>query len=77
MLYEVITVLSHINSAFFKTLGKAIKYDSIKIDLFGNIILKNFSLANGIDFNDDVTLIKSEELCIKTKFLSLFKGKLV
>ncbi len=70
-------VLSHINSAFFKTLGKAIKYDSIKIDLFGNIILKNFSLANGIDFNDDVTLIKSEELCIKTKFLSLFKGKLM
>jgi|GEM_PF-4603633 len=70
-------IVTELKKAFRSNLGKAIKFDSLSIDLLGNIILENFNLSNSVDFNDNISLVKAEEFKISTSLKQLFKGKLV
>ena len=70
-------ILTNFLKVSFKDLfGKAIKFDTVYIKFNGNIVVKNFYLSNSDDFNDNINLIKCDEIIIHTSFLDLIRKKI-
>jgi len=61
---------------FYKRFHRAVKFDEIGIDLFANIYFKNFELSLKSDFNDNLILIKGNDVKLGLNLSDLFKGKL-
>ncbi|HOP62706.1 MAG TPA: hypothetical protein PK906_04990 [Spirochaetota bacterium] len=64
-----------IKENFKDSFGKSIKFDSMTFKYNGDIILQNFYLSNTTDFNDNVNLIKCDEVIIDTYLLDLLRKK--
>lgn len=64
-----------IKENFKDSFGKSIKFDSLIFKYNGDIILQNFYLSNTTDFNDNVNLIKCNEVVVDTDLLDLFREK--
>ena len=62
-----------IKESIRNTFGKAVKFDSYYFRYDGNIVLLNFYLSNKTDFNDNLNLIKCDEIVIDTDLASLFR----
>lgn len=63
-------------TAFCKeALGKAVKYEKLEINSFGNIVLSKFDLSAGPDFNDNLSLIHADTVIFNVNILSLLQGK--
>ncbi len=58
------------------TFGKAVKFDSYYFRYNGDIVLFNFYLSNTSDFNDNLNLVKCDEIIIDTDILSLFRKEI-
>lgn len=56
-------------------LGKAVKFEDISFNAFGNIKLHSFNLSAGPDFNDNLSLIQANEAIFDLDFFSLLKGR--
>lgn len=65
-----------IKENFKDSFGKSIKFDSMIFKYNGDIILQNFYLSNTTDFNDNVNLIKCNEVVIDTYLLDLLREKI-
>jgi len=65
-----------IKENFKDSFGKSIKFDSMVFKYNGDIILQNFYLSNTTDFNDNVNLIKCDEVIIDTYLLDLLREKI-
>jgi len=61
---------------FKDSFGKSIKFDSMVFKYNGDIILQNFYLSNTTDFNDNVNLIKCNEVVIDTYLPDLLREKI-
>ncbi len=68
-------ISNSITEVFRENFDKAIKFDSLSIDILGDIVLNNFNLSNSADFNDDISLIKAREFIIQTSLGDLLKGE--
>jgi hypothetical protein len=69
--------LSNILKESFKDIfGKAVKFDSFYFQFNGNIKLINFYLSNTNDFNDNINLIKCDEVTIDTSLFDLIRKKI-
>ncbi len=64
-----------IKENFKDSFGKSIKFDSMIFKYNGDIILQNFYLSNTTDFNDNVNLIKCNEVVVDTDLLDLLREK--
>lgn len=57
--------------------NKAVKFDNVNIDFFGNIVIENLHISKSSDFNDNINLIKSKETIIKLSLYELFNQKFI
>lgn len=64
-----------IKENFKDSFGKSIKFDTMIFKYNGDIILQNFYLSNTTDFNDNVNLIKCNEVVIDTYLFDLLREK--
>jgi len=60
-----------VTSYFRENLGKAVKFEDIYIDALGNIIISYFDVSIASDFNDNISLVRSESTRIRLNFASL------
>jgi hypothetical protein len=58
---------------FSTNLGKAVKYDSAKVWFFDGITLKNFYLSRNDDFNDNLPLLRCQNLYIGISLYDLIR----
>ena len=77
VLYPENVLTNFLKSGFKDIIGKAIKFDTIYIKFNGNIVVKNFCLSNSDDFNDNINLIKCDEIIIHTSFFDLIRKKII
>ena len=70
---ELTNALKH---GFKDIFGKAIKFDTVSVRFYGDIVFKNFYLSNSDDFNDNINLIKCDKIIIHTSFLDLLRKKI-
>ncbi len=66
-----------INTFFNDYLGRAIKFEEVSIDFLGNIHVEQFNLSTTSDFNDNLSMISSEELVIKLQFFNAISHSVV
>lgn len=69
-------VSNQIKEGFRTSFGKAVKFDSMYFKYNGDIVLLNFSLSNTIDFNDNINLLKCDEVIIDTDLLGIIRRKI-
>lgn len=55
--------------------GKAVKLEDARISLLGNITVSNLNISAYGDFNDNISLVKSEKTKIELDFISLLRKK--
>jgi len=77
ILYPENALTNFLKSGFKDICGKAIKFDTVYIKFNGNIVVKNFYLSNSDDFNDNINLIKCDEIIIYTSFLDLIRKNII
>lgn len=65
-----------IKESFKDSFGKAIKFDSFYFKYNGDIVLLNFYLSNTTDFNDNINLVKCNEIVIDTNIISMLARKI-
>lgn len=76
ILYPVNELSDSLKDSFKDIFGKAIKFDSLYFKYNGDIVLQNFYLSNKDDFNDNVNLIKCQEITIDTYLFDLIRKKI-
>jgi len=76
VLYPENILTNSLKSSFKDIFGKAIKFDTVYAKFTGNIVVKNFCLSNSDDFNDNINLIKCDEIIIYTSFFDLIRKKI-
>lgn len=65
-------------SIFFKNnFNKAIEFEDIGLDLFGNVVISKLNISNSNDFNDNLNLIKSTRTKIKFDLFALLKTRML
>lgn len=70
--------LKNLISTFFKNnFNKAIKLQDVYIDIFGNIVISDLEVSNTSDFNDNISLIKSEDTSVRLDYGTLLTGKYI
>jgi hypothetical protein len=68
-------VLKEVISEYFKNnLNKAVKFEDLYMDYSGKIVISDFNISITSDFNDNVSLVKSEKAVVNLAFFSLFTG---
>lgn len=68
-------LLKEVVTDYFKNnLNKAVKFKDIYIDYDGTIVISDFNVSITSDFNDNISLIKSDKAVVKLRFLRLFTG---
>jgi len=75
ILYPTNELSNSLKDSFKDIFGKAIKFDSLYFKYNGDIVLKNFYLSNTDDFNDNINLIKCQEITIDTFLFDLLRKK--
>jgi len=75
ILYPVNELSNSLKDSFKDIFGKAIKFDSLYFKYNGDIVLQNFYLSNTNDFNDNINLIKCQEITIDTYLFDLIRKK--
>jgi len=75
ILYPGNELSNSIKESFKDIFGKAIKFDTLYFKYNGNIVLQNFYLSNTDDFNDNINLIKCDEITIDTYLFDLIRKK--
>lgn len=75
ILYPGNELSNSLKDSFKDIFGKAIKFDSLYFKYNGDIILQNFYLSNTNDFNDNINLIKCQEITIDTYLFDLIRKK--
>ena len=76
ILYPENVLTNFLKSGFKDIIGKAIRFDTIYIKFNGDIVVENFYLSNSDDFNDNINLIKCDEIIIHTSFFDLIRKKI-
>ncbi|MCL1833471.1 MAG: hypothetical protein FWG49_03110 [Leptospirales bacterium] len=76
VLYPENLLTNFLKVGFKDLFGKAIKFDTAYIKFNGNIAVKNFYLSNSDDFNDNINLVKCDEIIIHTSFPDLIRKKI-
>jgi hypothetical protein len=76
ILYPVNELSNSLKDSFKDIFGKAIKFDTLYFKYNGDIVLKNFYLSNKTDFNDNINLIKCDEITIDTYLFDLIRKKI-
>lgn len=64
----------HVTEYFKTNFEKAIKFEDIYINSFGDVILSYFNVSITSDFNDNISLIRSTKTKIRLGFFGLFAG---
>lgn len=54
-------------------LDKAVVFDNIYVTSLGNIVIENFNLSLGSDFNDNLSLLKAKTSIFHIDFIQLFR----
>jgi len=75
ILYPGNELHNSLKDSFKDIFGKAIKFDTLYFKYNGDIILHNFYLSNTNDFNDNINLIKCQEITIDTFLFDLIRKK--
>lgn len=75
VLYPENVINELVKESFREIFGKAVKFDSLYFKYNGNIVLNNFYLSNKSDFNDNINLVKCQEVIIDTFILDLIRKK--
>ena len=75
ILYPGNELSNSLKDSFKDIFGKAIKFDSLYFKYNGDIVLQNFYLSNTNDFNDNINLIKCQEITIDTYLFDLIRKK--
>ncbi len=75
ILYPVNELSNSLKDSFKDIFGKAIKFDTLHFKYNGDIVLQNFYLSNKDDFNDNINLIKCDEITIDTYLFDLVRKK--
>jgi hypothetical protein len=60
----------NVHKFFVTNFHKAVKFDHVSVRFTGKIILSNFSMSKGLDFNDNLNLLSCDEISMD---LSLWK----
>ncbi len=76
ILYPVNELSNSLKDSFKDIFGKAIKFDTLYFKYNGDIVLQNFYLSNKDDFNDNINLIKCDEITIDTGLFDLIRKKI-
>ncbi len=58
---------------FMENFGKAVKLEDARMSLLGNITVSNLNISAYGDFNDNISLVKSEKTKIELDFISLLR----
>ncbi len=58
---------------FKENFNKAVKFEGMRLDFFGNLVVKNFNMSVSSDFNDNISLIKSKKFIISFKISELLR----
>ncbi|HEY1405103.1 MAG TPA: hypothetical protein VF857_00700, partial [Spirochaetota bacterium] len=69
-------VRKDINTLFMGKLGKAVKFDSVRIYFWSELSLSNFSLSRSTDFNDNLPLLRCDSAVVHVRFLELLRRKI-
>jgi hypothetical protein len=64
-----------VNEYFKNNINKAVKFDSIDVSPFSKLVINNFKISNGNDFNDNLPLISCKKFTIDFSLFSVFSGK--
>lgn len=68
-------ILKEVVSDYFKNnLNKAVKFEDIYIDYDGTVVISDFNVSITGDFNDNISLIKSDRAVVNLRFFRLFTG---
>lgn len=71
-------ILKEVVTDYFKNnLNKAVKFEDIYLDYDGTIIISDFDVSITSDFNDNISLIKSDKAVINLRFFRLFTGAII
>lgn len=65
-----------VNDYFRNNLNKAVKFDNLYIEYDGTIVLDRLDVSITSDFNDNISLIKSEKAVINICFFKLCAGSI-
>ncbi|MBP7735824.1 MAG: hypothetical protein KA369_07620 [Spirochaetes bacterium] len=65
-----------VNEYFRNNLNKAVKFEDLYIDYDGTIVLDDLNVSITSDFNDNISLIKSEKAVINLRFFALCAGSI-
>ena len=76
ILYPGNVLSNSLKKSFKDIFGKAVKFDAFYFQFNGNIKLINFYLSNTNDFNDNINLIKCDEVTIDTNLFDLIRKKI-
>jgi hypothetical protein len=63
-------IRNNVHKFFVENFHKAVKFDHVSVRFTGKIILSNFNMSKGLDFNDNLNLLSCEEISMD---LSLWK----
>ncbi len=58
-----------------EVLGKAVKFETARIDLFGNVEISTFNLSAGPDFNDNRSLLQAGKAAFDIDFIALLQNE--
>lgn len=62
---------------FFKqNFNKAVQFENVYIDIFGNLVINNFEISITSDFNDNIYLVKSRKTIIGLDFYKIIQKKI-
>jgi len=61
---------------FKSSLDKAVKFEDLYIDYSGNIVIRDFDISITSDFNDNISLVKSNKAVIDLDFIGLLHGSI-
>ncbi len=60
---------------FKKEMRKAVKFESLSVGLLGDVTVRHFNMSMTNDFNDNLSLVKSEKVRIDLRILPMLSGK--
>ncbi len=71
-------LLKVVVTEYFKTsLDKAVKFEDLYIDFTGDIVISDFNISITSDFNDNISLVRSNRAVIDLNFIGLLSGSTI
>ncbi len=62
---------------FMQNFNKAVQFENVYIDVFGNLVIDNFEVSITSDFNDNINLVKSRKTIVGLDFYKIIRKKIL